>query len=856
MSVTIGLVLGVPPWSATAGSAVAYRLTVVLDPGRGLVSGNVEAELSCDRPCPEVLPVRLYPNALSRHDAEVDDVSFPLRFPGSFDSAWMVLDGPETHNFDSTTRDDYRGSRAGPETVESYFKPVGDGRVRFTSSFSAHVPRRFGLFSAIDGRVCALGGWFPVLSGHTEDQVEYDISISVASAGILVLGNRFFVASADAAVVTRLTWSGPLLLYFVPRAESTAFHAGSSLVLAVSRPGRSKWRQSAGRAVQTVKWGGSQHPLPDSFSGAAPSECHSGRKGQAFDNPFLVLEAPLREAVAVPFPGGILLSEHAFDVTPVKGLKRQRKEVVRAAVAASLMMSRSGMSLTDALLAMNLIHFLRWDRGENDPLAVTRFFRMTEFWGVLDKIGTDPQAVFESSVFFTPDLPAELRSSPPLAYSVCPSPRTAARLVYRILGPVKTAEALEEAILGGKPLRRSLEERVPPDRASGLDQALAPEPVDLELRSVEPQENGWKVTVCKGESHADVPIELATEFSGKTTIHTVSCPSACCDIVVSGGKNEPDVLIDPYGVFLQQPAGNEDPRLNDRNFVDLKWMVSRPYLTMSAQDPLPAAGFELNVQPRWDLHNIAWIAPSIAPGRVFLLGGWRYAFGRRVRPNFLAWTLGLGLRVGASLNGESGAIGPAFTLLHYTRGSRLNPFKGDWSYAYLYPMSEWTSGHVGARMGAMYSRVVGPNPDHVFAFRVQVDTAVGDTPEWDLPAIGGVEGLRAMAAYMVSCAHRSGVNVEYRWMATRNLSVSFFNLAWLNAIQLAFFVDGASISEDLAGQFRARTSFVDFGAGVRSQFNVLGVIPSLVAVDFAYMPRILGVDAASFNVVVGFYQPF
>jgi hypothetical protein len=228
-----------------------------------------------------------------------------------------------------------------------------------------------------------------------------------------------------------------------------------------------------------------------------------------------------------------------------------------------------------------------------------------------------------------------------------------------------------------------------------------------------------------------------------------------------------------------------------------------------------------------------------------------------VRPTYLANSLSLGIRAAFPVDGSSGSLlGPVLSYLHYTRESRMNPYEGNWSYLFAYPIFSPDFAEAGSRFGAMTSQLFGRSPDHVLALRINGDTGVGWIPKWDVPATGGLEGLRALGSFAASARHRVGGSVEYRFMPVRNLHASVMRLGYITALQFAFFVDGAAISDDLGTLFDSSSTLVDVGVGFRPHADVFGVLPGIISIDVAYLLPILGAAQGGTNVVVSFYQPF
>ena len=117
-------------------------------------------------------------------------------------------------------------------------------------------------------------------------------------------------------------------------------------------------------------------------------------------------------------------------------------------------------------------------------------------------------------------------------------------------------------------------------------------------------------------------------------------------------------------------------------------------------------------------------------------------------------------------------------------------------------------------------------------------------------------GLRALPATEIRAGSRLGLSLEYRWMPLRNLNFSLFDLAFLNAFQMALFADSATMDEEPADLFGAENSYVNVGLGLRPHFQAFGAFPAMMSVDFAYLLPYPHSRGAGFGALMTFNQPF
>jgi hypothetical protein len=823
-----------------------------LDPAKRLLRGSCKFSFANDSAIELArLPIYLYPNLLAAPADDLVDVTFPHRFPGGFSAAGMELGVVLVDGVEVELTEEVNGAHSGLLVWATLPLPLSPGaKVVLEIEFRTLIPERFGPFGEIDGTVVLLGGWHPLVPRldregfalHAVDPMaDIQITISGPSPGLLVIGDRITrLNSRTRAEVVLTQWSGPVLLY-----HRSAWHLSKGrdstqrALVHVSSKSRSGPQRKARRVRDAVAMALADSPPTDPSS-----------------RPYLLLEAPLREMVAIPLRGGLLYSGLAFEVTPLESLESRHTEDLQSAVVASNLLSQSEMDLFEALLTINLVQFVRWGEGKADPVFLRRFLQQMELWGSLDKMGTDPQAHFQTSMFFTPELPAPLRRSPALFAREVPSPRSAARMVYNILGAGRVLTALSSALSTSSRLQPALEHVASLEEREMLGVALAPLHIDLELAGERETEDGFEVDVCKHGDVGPLPLELLIKEKRTSRLLLVPCRGSCCTIA-TGARTRPQVTLDPHGLLLQEGLHDNHPRRNDRNHLDLKWVLNRPFVSFAGGDRLPAMGVELQVEPRWDLQHRFVLRPSVTSNRGTISGLWRYGFGHKVRPTYLANSLSLGVRAAFPIDGSDGSLlGPVFSYLHYTRQSRMNPFKGNWSYLFAYPIFTPDFEEIGSRFGAMTSQLFGRSPDHVLAVRLNCDTGVGWIPKWDVPATGGLEGLRALSSFAASSRHRIGGSVEYRFMPIRNLHASVMRLGYITALQFAFFVDGAAISDDIESLFDSSSTLIDVGIGFRPHADVFGVLPGIISIDVAYLLPILGAAQGGTNVVLSFYQPF
>jgi len=844
-----------------------------LDTETGTISGNVRFD--AERMPPGFggrIPLYLYPNIYSVRDPNLNDVVFPLRFPGGFSAGGIevtrvTVGGKEARLAPQEATAAPQEAREGVATLVLIESAAGgpvaaDGEPLVVEiDFATRIPERYGTFGRTDEGVVLLSAWHPVLGrpeaaapaggsgedtghgggtgpgstagvvpwghgggtgpGSTAGVVPWvaevvEAKIAVDTGGLLVVGNLLRKTSAGVPQVFDEPCVNAALLYFRPEFETLDVKGKDGAVTGVVVTGAGTLSETnVGRLVEVVH---------EASGLLAESGC-----------PTLLLEAPLRESLAVPFPGGILFSDMIFSVTPFKRFLQRHTEALTSALVASHLMTSRGQSRQDAMVAASLLELWRWQSKQTRPDFIKDLMRQGEVVGALDKIATDPQTHFEATVFFSPELPSDVARTFEVLATPAPPPLTTARLLAVAFGWKRCVGAVTEALETRRPFIPTLRSRLSTEEEGVLDAILAPRSTDLVLDELEESEAGATATVCKTGAAAPFPVELEVRDCDRVERKAVTCEAECCREELPGWNEDAYAEVDPEGLFEQAWLSARHPRRNDRNYLDLKWMLSRPFFSYSSEDSLPSAGFEIVAQPRYDLSDSAFIYPVLVPARAVLMAGWRGSFGARVRPNFLSDQLSVAVRVAAATEGGDQSVGPALVYVHHTRQSRNNPFEGSFLELHGVPIYTIEDGDLGGRAGMIAVQMLGKDPDHVVAVKVAGDATIGELPEWESPSTGGIVGVRALGSDEIRLRHWAGASIEYRSMLVRSWNTSLLGLAFLNGIQLAVFTDGATMGDRFDEFFTARHTFVDAGMGLRPHFQVLGFVPGMMSLDVAYL---------------------
>lgn len=832
-------------------------LNVTLDPPRHHISGTLTAA-----GLREATAV-WWPGVKSAGcDAEVDSITYPWRFPGSPQFARVSAaygDSSPLTPVSASCVPSLMGLDSPLQRAQRAPAESDSGGHKNSIRYDITIPQRFGPFGWVEGQTTLLGGWYPLptlarppctMDSLLPSLTSVRVHITSTSAGLLIVGSRMGLVTAGGHIETEADLTRPLMLAFMP--HYSAVSAGnvtpstqetspafSSIVLGVTiaQSGSAQFdalQQTARRASQFLDANGGTGLNTDQLQGRNLGT-------------FLLLQAPLREMMVLPFRGGLLVSDRLFRVARIGPLWRSHETALTWGLLCARMLEQ-GAGYRDALVLATLHQSLLMTnpaaRGE-----LSEWFRRGEVLSVIDQVGTDPQTGFQQGLFGLATLPDELAG--PWASAVDQqSPWWVAHQILCALGHEVVAEELSQPRLMAGTMHRI---RLLMDmKASGLGTHLFdPRRVDVRLHRVEEDR------LVLHSSTGGAPLALSYRFGPQGKVGSGVCPEFPCVLLAKGVREGLDVLVDPLEQLAQRSLLPIDPRLDDRNYLDVKWMFSKAALSYSSQDSLPFAQVELALQPRYDLGNMAFVTPFIGPVRSGILAGYRLGLGAKSRANARLWSLAVGPRIALdSRFTDSWTAGLMASVLYSSYLSRTNPFDGAMLYAYALPFLHSPGGHPGLRTGGFATWLAGTTPDHILAMRLSLDSSLGALPEHEQAYSGGSEGVRALSARGMLRRHRVSLSLEYRLMVVRNLWESLLGLAWLEALQAVLFVDGAVLSNVMSGLFSANSTVLGAGIGLRPHVQLLGFVPATLAVDAAWLFPVGWTSRGGLSVLVGFTQAF
>lgn len=841
----MGIVLFTLPASVKARESgfCTERVVVRIDAQHHSVSGTFELSDCPNGQTLSQVPVQAYLPA-SRYavqDPDLDDVNVLWRLPYGMSlskSAYEDAGGQAVVADDDGWIDLPR---------------LSDGAGRWGLAFQIQFPLRTGPFAAGSWGLGALGGLFPLVPvqpGEEESGSGLHVSrnrelvVEVARGeGLIVVGNHFSRVASGRPATFRLQSAGPLPFIFLSEFSLTRWRSRDPSVPEVwGIIPCQRCNQELGRMESTVSLVGKRlEKLPS----------HSA------DARFLVVQIPLRETPALPFPGGIAVSDRFLRLTPLGPLRQRHIDALNWMVVAGWLIQRPGWTLDDALLWVRMMELVAQSQGHREALLLKEFFREGEVLATLDTIGTDPQTGFESTLFFRSAPPGELESLPERVTSRSGSPTFVARQALLLLGLERAVSLLESAMSDASGLSRTILRSLTGDSEAIFAAAMHRRESDLRLVSIKRHGSRWNARVCVEGDQGPLVLEAEARRGLRRKVRSAqACLSDCCDLDVGEWKRRPRVVLDPDETLPQVTLLPEDPRRNDRLHPDLKWMIARPYLSMARGDRLPTTSFELVVQPRYDLRHQGFFGPFLTPDRLALAGGYRMGVGPRVRPNLRMGALSLGLRGALGLeNRGQVSWGPMLVLDAMSTGSRPNPAKGFRAMAYAYPYASAGLDKMGLRGGAGLTLYGRPWLSWVVVGGLKLDGVAGWFPPWEAIQVGGIGGMRGLSSTGPRTRYRVGGSLELRWMLFQGADAPVLDLLFLRGLQLALFVDAASLTRGIHDVGSTDSLYTNVGLGLRPHVDWLGFIPGILSLDVAWLLPVGAVNSGSIGILFGLMQP-
>ena len=876
--VLLGAVLLATTVRASAAASTSVRLALEIVSERRLVRGDAAWTVSNAGGVPvEHLSFSLYANRFAEPPAWLSGLTWFRVFPGGFDPGRTRIAGAVVDGREQTLPPDADGGVLLTLPLARALAPGAS--VEVLLRFETRVPERFGPFGAAHGLITLEGGYYPAPLAFGPEGQRDDVPPAPHRAEVTLradIDGHAFIGGRQ----RRCRAGEPVRPVVLPRAEAVSLQLRPAtgrlaadiddqhrvdLVFTpprrdvprpdvVARPREPLSGAPAWRRFDDLGW----LDLPGETMATAEDALRFllERAPGLAPRRLRLIEAPLRRQLAIPCDGGVWISSRLLRLSPVERLRKfHRVALVRAlfAHAARLWLrEREPTGDRDWVADVVAEHLTRAFvvaryEGEEDAFDV---LAPGAFLSAIDDVLYAPQMPFQTAYFNVVDDTDPQRESYRLFFGARPTGRRLYEKLRDLLGAEALAKLLDAYL--ADPERRPLRGAAGAPPETFFVRWLGPYPpgnlrlVGIASRPVRREEGpGGRflhtaVVTREGPRAPEEPVTVRfyladgrhvdVRWDGKDTVDRVELRD---DAALE------HVHLDPRGRLVQWlPGVADDLRLDDRTALDMKVLLERLYFTVTPTSGTFSAEAELVFQRRYDIRHKVGVFPFAFPGKIGSSLYYAYGFGPRVRANRLGAFV-MGVVRGAAVRSD-GDWHPGFVLqvsAGYT--DVVTPYEMMSQNVAVGVLRYLTSPNAGAtrhggQVDLVGSIVRSPHARHRLGLRLALGTTFGDVAEGERLSLGGPGGVRAIGPTEWRGRHRLALGLEYRHVWTRSVSVSLAQLAWLEGVEGVLFLD-AGVSADRWPEVIAPDAAVlGVGYGLRFHLAVLGVQPSMLALDVAY----------------------
>ncbi len=786
----------------------------------------------------------VYSARLSHAPSAMDEQSARWIFPQELDledtESQIRIDGRE---IDFSAEEQTAGEPGGIDTRGRDLRfEVPAGRRIIAIEFEYDLPQRYGRLGCV-GLVCsAQAPWYPLLlspgGAPIQAASEHDVRVHYEGERRLTslrpsrefvgfsLSPEWFRYPIHTSRLDVVVWS-PEPLYERPGAEVPAILGLRDLAAS----------DVLGQIAQVVEHAGATLHAAD----IAPRRA-----------PLRIIMGTSRTELAGNAPGAVLLSDRAFEVSPLDDVQAFHQRALLRAVFRDRI-PRFREPTEDAGWARDLRAVLLTDldgiRREGGVRSAQELLGWAAFHPAIDQLLYAPQVAFVDVFFGGVSEPDPYQDSPDRARIPIASGRRILEGVRDLLSEEEMEAWSRRLLHANAPARASLR-AVSPEIAGRLDAILTGplRSLNYRLGEVETRRDGdgyvHRVHLHRDGDDAHEPVEVRIRAGEDELIETWDSSGA--EGVVEFQTSSPidEIQVDPRRRRVQSArAANGHPYRDDTD--SLPW---RPPLLQSlnlSTSPVEGAflGFiDFALARRYDLEN-------------------RVAFqlytGPRATGGIIRYTRGVGPkrdnnnRVGAVSTGlifdrlradfSEDDIGGWRTRLflagtYNTQRYFLDPRGGFLLRGSLdagvnrrddgrttFTLTPVLHASLNVRTGLRGALVLVADLSYAF----------GDPLVSELPGLGGRSRLRAYPNNAFLGRGRGFVVAEQRFTpsAFSNLSINLFNTVWIREIQLAVFA-GAGLSVQPLNRDVDFAGAAEVGGGIRIHFEYGGIQPAVISLDW------------------------
>lgn len=873
-----------------------YEIHVSVSENVGVMSLKAIVELGKKYVFDGKIYFYLYPNRFSSPPAELNAMNYHWMYPYGFEEGWMkivrikvagkTIDSdrvkyaklPRGHPMSKIKRACLLISL--PEDVDFI-----NGRIKVEFYYSLKVPRRYGIFGRSKNGFFMAGGWYPVVIGGDNGEVnffssppksDFRVSVKTIEALSVFIGEMFFDGSAggrDGQVEGSFRGKFQLPFGVFRKIYSFKAHCGGTEILLLTekvfKPSRDYEYMGQFRGVD--------FSIPDvskvdRMGHLLDTLCGGGEILNSFDSQFeeikvVVIELPLRMELGFANDSIVAFSDRIYMLSPLEKFWRfHDAALLRAFFNHIYLASLDGKSFKETAMEADFIASILVEKYwlESRKQYAESLLKWAGFISSIDYLLYSPMVQFRESYFKTIAEKDWLRDEGWAFSNRLPR----GKLLYEKLKDILELSGQEEKIdqIASRIIyhRRTLQQATEDVLGERMDWfftqwSVAYPSLNYGVKDVEKKrtpEGGWVYTAFvyrQGDTQIKEPVKVKFIFYGgrsKTAFWFSS--GGLGQVSVESNARLRNVVVDPEGRLFEDPALTDNhPRYDNYYRHRLRPpIVSSLSIWSSLYEGLAAFYGLFDIRRQFDLK---WDGRILGLLNVM---GWGFRFwvlrglGKKKDLNFSRWYLGPFIGVfryypdyGYSI-GEQGANTGTFsfqvgiTASYDTRFYVYDPREGFRIYSSIVYNFNYADDGMGK-----HSLVVSLRSFYIFSFlsRFQLATygeirgALLDPPFGQLPNMSSRIALRAFENDETMGKMTGFIEIELRTLLVNGLGWNILNLTTLEGVKLILFTGGGKGSDTntVKSFFSSRDIFFEAGAGIVLLSNHLGAYPGVIEFDVA-----------------------
>lgn len=859
-----------------------------IDADARTVRGEVTLRLRNHSPSPlERAYVWLLPNRLTTPSAALNDINYYWFYPRRFNPGSMrvrsVAAGGE--RLPGTAFRSVPHAVAGRDVLVEITLPApvpAGGELVLRLDYDGVIPQRFGPYGCVHGRCTLVGGFYPMLAAHDRGgwdlagppmRGDVQVSVDVPRPSSIIIFDRW-----SGNGVTRARGSArdvPYASVFIgPRWHVSRRTLARGVELRLFSARRSPPADDAhGQLVPYTQENYSRYALDTAAKAVALLETLG--QSVARGSKLTLVEAPLRQDLAMSQPGVVVVSDRWYRIWPARRFRKfHDRELVRAVAARVLEpeVSRAGReSPRDITTAADIVGAYAADlftiQEHHKEEFAGDILQPVSFVPVVDQLLYAPLTMF-ASAYFGKVLDDEAIRDRADRFN---HERPRGRLYYEKLRDLLRPEAMSRFMQAV--LERRLDVRAAAEAAYGgslawfFRQWSLPYPrVNYKLydrHSVSLADGRFRhmITVGKevvpGDTRPVEPVDVLVvlegggqerlRWDGAGDKHTLSFES---------DRRVVKVSIDPKGRLVETDLDQADTHVlfdnHDEHKLRFVYNSFGAVLNVTDLSALLAADFTLARvnDPEHEVRFSAWRSASVDAG---VFAEYRRAFGPAIDPDTLMSRVALHTtlqRLDPEFFSATGAAARPATLVSVGTeirsddrlfffeplAARALAFGADLYVTRRDAVMDAPSDVLASAVTSLrYTNVWTPRPGHTLAANLTGHVAFGQIRDRSqLIEAGGPFGMRGYAPDELFTRLRFLLRTEWRHWYWHDLDWNFGHYSMVRGMGGTFFVDLGALSPcDGYDVVSKQALHGSAGYGVQFAYDSFGTLPFLMRIDVA-----------------------